>query len=475
MKKIIQTMALFSLFFTPAILQAAEEKPNVVLMVVDNLGWGEIGAYGGGILRGAPTPRLDELANEGLQLLNFNVEPQCTPSRSALMSGRHPIRSGTTRVVWGMPFGLVGWEETIAELASEQGYATGMYGKWHLGEIKGRYPTDQGFEDWYGILNTTDEAMYTTQNGYDAALLPAPQIMKSKQGETPQVVKEYNLETRRTIDSELTEHAIRFMKKSVKAKKPFFAYIPFTQPHLPPTAHPDFVGKTGNGMWADMLAEMDHRAGQILDAIDDLKIRDNTIVIWMSENGPEEAPSYYGTAGFWRGHYFTTLEGSLRAPFLVRWPNKVKAGSVSNEIVHITDILPTLASATGYKVPTDRIIDGVDQLPFFMGKNSKSAREGFPAYNDTRLQAYKFRDYKIEFWKQDSMFDAPVKLNFPKVYDLRRDPKELHGVYGGSNSGTEQLTWLLPVVTKKIIAHKMTLRKEPPIQIGTPEPYQPKK
>jgi arylsulfatase len=453
----------------------AMEKPNVVLMVVDNLGWGEIGTYGGGILRGAETPRLDALADEGMKLLNFNVEAQCTPSRSALMSGRYPIRSGTTQVVWGMPFGLVGWEKTMAELMSDAGYATGMYGKWHLGDFKGRFPTDQGFDEWYGIPNTTDEAMYSSQGGFDPELVAPPVILKSTKGKTPEKVKNYDLNTRKTIDAELNQHAIKFMKSNAKAKKPFFAFIPYTQPHLPPTAHPDFEGKTGNGQWADMLAEIDFRAGEILDAIDDLKIRDNTIVIWMSENGPEQAPSYYGTAGPWRGHYFTTLEGSLRAPFMVRWPGKIKPKSVNNEIVHITDLLPTLAKPAGYKVPTDRMIDGVDQMDFFMGKTKESAREGFPAYNADRLQAYKFRHYKVEFYKQDGMFDAPAKWNFPRVYDLRRDPKELYGIYGGPDSGTESLTWLLPAVVKEILKHKKTLAMEPPIRLGTPEPYTPPK
>ena len=139
----------------------AQDKPNIVLVVMDNLGWGEIGVYGGGALRGAETPRLDTLASEGMQFLNFNVETQCTPSRSALMTGRHPIRSGTTKVVWGQLYGMTQWEITIAELLSESGYATGMFGKWHLGEVEGRFPTDQGFDEWYGIANTTDESVYT--------------------------------------------------------------------------------------------------------------------------------------------------------------------------------------------------------------------------------------------------------------------------------------------------------------------------
>ncbi len=143
------------------------EKPNVVFMMMDNLGWGEIGAYGGGTLRGAPTPRLDRLAEEGMKLLNFNVENQCTPTRSALMTGRHPIRSGTTRVVWGQLYGMVGWEKTLAELFSEAGYATGMFGKWHLGDTTGRFPTDQGFDEWYGVANTTDESWYRAHPQFD--------------------------------------------------------------------------------------------------------------------------------------------------------------------------------------------------------------------------------------------------------------------------------------------------------------------
>ena len=470
MKRIVTVLAVF--FFAAA--AHAESKPNVVLMVTDNLGWGEIGCYGGGILRGAPTPRLDALADGGMRLLNFNVEPQCTPSRSALMSGRHPIRSGTTKVVWGMPYGLVGWELTIAELFSDAGYATGMYGKWHLGEIKGRFPTDQGFDEWYGIPNTTDESMYSTQLYFDPEVVSTPVIMEAKRGETPKQVKDYDLNTRRTIDRELNERAIKFMERNVKADKPFFAYIPYTQPHLPPLAHPDFDGKTGNGVWADMLAELDFNAGQVLDAIERLGISDNTIVIWMSENGPEEGPSFFGTAGYWRGHYFTALEGSLRAPFMIRWPGKIKPRSVNNDIVHITDLLPTFAGVAGYNVPTDRMIDGVDQMAFFTGKTDTSAREGFPAYNGDQIHAYKWRNFKVKFVRQDSMFDPIVTLNFPRVYNLLRDPKELYGLYGGMNeTGTENATWVLPAVTKQVLAHKMTLAKEPPIKVGTPEPYTP--
>ena len=452
----------------------AGNPPNIVLMVMDNLGWGEIGAYGGGILRGAHTPRLDALAAEGMQLLNFNVEPQCTPSRSALMTGRHPIRSGTTRVVWGLPYGLVGWEQTLPELLSDAGYATAMYGKWHLGDMRGRYPTDQGFDEWYGIANTTDESEYTSQSGFDPKIVSPPRIRQARRGEAPVDVMAYDLVTRRTIDAELTRRAIAFMRLQSRQHKPFFVYLPFTQVHLPTLAHPDFEGRTGNGMWADVLAELDYRAGQVLDAIDELGLREDTLVIWMSENGPEEAPDWFGTSGYWRGHYFTALEGSLRTPFLVRWPGRIPEGQKSDAIVHITDVMPTLADVAGFDMPADRMIDGVSQLPLLTGRSGESAREGFVVYNGDEMFAYKWRNFKVHFVKLDSMFDAPVRYNFPRVHNLLRDPKELHGISGGNGeTGAQNLTWVLPAVTAEVLRFQTSLQEEPPIKLGTPEPYVP--
>ena len=149
---------------------AAQDRPNVLLILLDNTGWGDFGPYGGGALRGAPSPRIDKLASEGMLLQNFNTEPQCTPSRSALMTGRHAIRSGTQSVPVGLPYyGLVPWEITIAELLSDAGYATGIFGKWHLGKTKGRFPTDQGFDEWYGIPNSTDECLWVSPETSEAA------------------------------------------------------------------------------------------------------------------------------------------------------------------------------------------------------------------------------------------------------------------------------------------------------------------
>lgn len=460
----------FCILFLLSFSAIAKDKPNVIIMLVDNLGWGELGVYGGGELRGAPTPNLDKLAGQGIRLQNFNVEPQCTPSRSALMTGRHPIRSGTTKVVWGMLYGMTQWEKTIAELMSDAGYSTGMFGKWHLGDSKGRFPTDQGFDEWYGIANTTDEAMYSSNFDYDASIAQEPYIVEATKNKKPTKVKKYNLETRSTIDREITEKTIDFMQRKVKQDEPFFAFVPFTLPHLPTTAHPDFHGKTGNGAYADVLAEIDHNSGQILDAIDNLMIKENTLVIWLSDNGPEEIENYHGTAGYWRGHYFTALEGSLRVPALMRWPGKIKPGGVSNEIMHMVDVLPTLAEVAGYNPPKNRIIDGVNQLDWLTGKQVKSNREGFPIYVGDKLFGYKWRNWKMHLVQLDSMLGSPKPLILPHLYNLIQDPKEQYPILQVDLSGV----WVFPVIFKKIVAFKQSLTAEPPIKTGTPDPYVPK-
>ena len=463
---LIASLLLFSPFGSLAFGAEGAGKPNIIVMMMDNLGWGELGVYGGGELRGAATPRLDMLAAEGMRLQNFNVEPQCTPTRSAFMTGRRPIRSGTTKVVWGVLYGLTNWEVTMAELMSDAGYVTGMFGKWHIGDIPGRFPTDQGFDEWYGVANTTDESEYSSQFQYDPEAGTKPMIVEARKGEIPRDVKPYDIKARREIDGELNKRAIDFIEKNAREEKPFFAFIPYTQPHLPTLPHPDFDGKTGNGHYADVLAEIDYRAGEILDTVDRMKIRDNTVVIWFSDNGPEYFYPWHGTAGPWRGNYFTAWEGSLRTPFLIRWPGKIPADSVSNEIVHVTDIMPTLGKIAGYEVPNDRIIDGVDQLDFFTGKQKTSNREGFIIYNNDDVYGYKWRNWKMHLVELENMNSEPMKLNVPRVYNLISDPKEEYNI-------ASEVTWVLPVLFPKIIEFQKTLVEEPPIQLGTPDPYEP--
>ena len=218
-----------------------QDKPNIVLVFMDNFGWGEPGFNGGGIIRGAATPRLDQLAAEGLRLTNFNVEVQCTPSRSAIMTGRYAIRSGNGVAPLGEGvYGLVQWEVTMAEMLSDAGYSTGMFGKWHLGRTEGRFPTDQGFDEWYGVPNSTDESAYTALQGFAESGVEESFVMEARKGEKPNKVQPYRLDYRPLIDGDLTEKAIDFMKRQLKDGKPFFLYLPYTATQLPDTSAPGF-------------------------------------------------------------------------------------------------------------------------------------------------------------------------------------------------------------------------------------------
>ncbi len=455
-------------------------RPNIVFILTDNLGYGELGVYGGGILRGAPTPRIDKLASEGTRLLNFNVEAQCTPSRSAFITGRFSIRSGTYEVpIGGVADGLTLWEVTIAELLSGLGYATGMWGKWHLGSAEERFPTNQGFDEWYGIPRTYDEAMWPSLNqttgmwpsigneqGWNASVVPAEQIYEARKSEKPRSVGVLDLEARRTMEAAITDRAVAFIKRNASAGKPFFAYISSSLVHMPTLPHPEFAGKTGNGDWADCLAEMDYRTGQILDAIKEAGIEDSTLVVFTSDNGPEATDPWQGDSGPWRGTYFTAMEASLRVPFIIRWPGKVPAGRVSNEIVHIVDMYTTFARICDAEIPSDRAIDGVDQLDFFLGKQENSNREGFPAFVANRLSAVKWRNWKMHLIWQENMYDPPKTLPVPKLINLLTDLKEERDV-GAKNS------WVAEPMMKILGEFEASMKKYPPIKVGTPDPYLP--
>jgi arylsulfatase len=215
-----------------------------------------------------------------------------------------------------------------------------------------------------------------------------------------------------------------------------------------------------------MLAEMDHNVGQMLDAVDRLGIRDNTIVIFASDNGPEFIRPWDGWAGPWRGQYFTALEGGIRVPFMIRWPGKVPTGRVSDEIVHGVDLFPTLASMVGASVPTDRPIDGVDQSNFFLGRTAKSSREGFPIWCADRLQAVKWRNFKIHFYKQDTMMSPSVKVPIPLLFNLYTNPRE-------DEEKTTVDSWIIGPALKIVAEFEASVKTHPLIAMGTTDPYAP--
>lgn len=444
------------------------KKTNIVLILADNLGWGELGCYGGGAIRGAPTPRIDALAKQGIQLLNFNVESDCVPTRSALMTGRHPIRTGAMQSVpAGLPQGLIPWEVTIAELLSKAGYATGMFGKWHLGDKEGRYPKDKGFDEWYGIPRTTNESMFTEQVGFDPSVVEVPYVMEGLKGRPAEKKELYDLEMRRRIDGVLTDKSCDFIRRKVTANEPYFLYVPLTQLHFPTIPNRDFEGQSKKGDFADSMLELDARVGQIIDAVNATGTQDNTLFIFASDNGPEYRRPWRGSAGMWTGTYHTSMEGSLRVPFIARWPGKIPPGVVSNEIFHVVDIYATLAAIAEVAVPQDRPIDGVNQVSFLKGETQASAREGFVFFIKNEMRAAKWRDWKMHFVWEKEPNEGANHLETPYLFNLVQDPKEETDV--SSTQG-----WVRGPIRKMINAFQDSLKQNPPIPPGAPDSFLPK-
>jgi arylsulfatase A-like enzyme len=402
-------------------------RPSIVFFHVDNLGMGELGCYGGGILRGADTARADRFAAEGLKLSHYVVEPQCTPSRSALMTGRYPIRSGNhTIALGGNAGGLVAWERTLGDIFSESGYATACYGKWHIGAEDGRWPTDHGFDEWYGPARTYDECLWPEDPYYDPERDGYSYMYEGTKEEGVRELTDQQLtrELKANVDIDYQKRALDFMDRSAAAGEPFFLYFNHSLMHFPMSPREEFRGRSGNGDWGDCLLMLDHDFGVLLDKLDELGIAGDTIVVFAGDNGAEDHLIGRGTAGFFDGSYFSSAEGGIRTPCLVRWPGRIRPGGESNEMVHVTDMFTTLLGWAGCEVPQDRIIDGVDQGPFLLGEQDESNREACMVWLNEELHAVKWKDFKINFKRQQHFHDPELPLGFARITNLLEDPKE---------------------------------------------------
>ena len=448
-----------------SVAAAEEKRPNVVVMLSDNLGYGDLGSYGGGVIRGAPTPHLDTLADQGIRFTNFNVEAECTPSRSALMTGRYAIRSGTTRAVPvpGIPQGLAPWEYTMAELFKDADYNTAMFGKWHIGASESRFPTDQGFDVWWGFPNSTGVAVFPTTIGFDDSLLPKFHLYAGDSENAAAPVEEYTLERRPFIDETIEQKSVAYIKEHANVDEPFFLYIAWSLVHHPSIAHPDFSGKSGHGPYADATLEHDHRVGQVLKALKESGIEENTIVVYASDNGPDRAEyPYIGDTGPYRGYLGTLHEGSIRTPMMVRWPEKIAAQQVTNETVAIHDFMPTFASLLDIELPDDRAIDGVDQSAFFLGESPKSARNSVLFFHDDTLLAVKWNQFKIYLQHEgvDREDQNYADLWAPAIYDTVIDPKE------ANNIAHDGYLWMMAPLMKEVLEFFYSVETHGLIQAG---------
>ena len=460
---------LLILLSSPTLLLAQESKPNIVYLLVDNWGWGDIGVQGST----TPTPKIDALASEGMRLLNFNVENQCTPTRSAIHTGRLPIRSGTQKVAApGEPDGLASWEYTIAELLSDSGYQTALYGKWHIGSKIGRLPNDQGYDEWRGINEGSNAAGYTATPQFDPEVAEIPHLWEGRKGSPAVKTEVYDVEAKRNLDRQSTDRAIDFIRRNAGGDAPFFLYVGFTHFHPPWGVHDDFAGASGAGIYADTKMEVDRNVGAILDAIEAAGIAENTIVVLFGDNGAANYPApgivtgeVGGSNGPWRGGLSTAYEGGLRTPAIIRWPGKVPAGVVTDQIVSVLDFYPTIANLVGEadRIPSDRPIDGIDQSTFFLGQQQKSNREHVVVFVGDDLFAVKWRNMKVHFATADGTHAYVRRYTFPQVFDIKEDVKESYELWG--NEGYVH-AWVMSPVSKIITELKTSISEFPNIKPG---------
>jgi arylsulfatase A-like enzyme len=446
----------------------AADRPNIVFILADNTGWGDLGVYGGQ----TPTPRIDTLARDGIRFKNYNVESQCTPSRAAILSGRYAVRAGTYTVPrpGQGQMGLAPWEYTIAELLADAGYATALYGKWHVGNTPGRTPSDQGFDEWWGILNSSDEAAYSKFPLVKVLGFPAPQVWEGRKGSPSRPVGEFTIEGKRFMDENITRRTVDYIKRQAAQKtQPFFVYVGFTHVHPPLLAHPDFDAKSPErgGLYADIIGEMDFRVGQILDAIKAAGIEDNTVVVFSSDNATGGVlGGGGGSNGPWHGNFFTPpFEGSYRVPAIARWPGKFPAGVVTNEMLHAVDWLPTLAGLAGEskRVPSDRPIDGVDASAFLLGKSATTGRDTVLYFgSDGELMSVKWRTVKVIFRYTEGISQPIVKPYLPLLFDLSSDPGENVNLW----EYNMETGWMFAPAYRAIAAYEQSVAQFPNIKIG---------
>jgi arylsulfatase A len=364
--------------------------PNFVIIFTDDQGYSDVGCYGA---QGFSTPNLDRMAQEGVRFTDFYVAaPSCTPSRAALLTGSYPQRVSLPYVLFPSgpdwtkdktEIGINSSEETIAELLKSRGYATGCFGKWHLGHHKKFLPTRHGFDEYFGLPYSNDMRPENNSN-----YPPLPLV----DGQEP---AEYDPD-QRYLTRRYTERAVGFIEKN--KDRPFFVYLAHSMPHVPLYVTEEFGGKSEQGMFGDVIMEIDFSVGRILDTLKQQGIDDNTLVIFTSDNGPWLAfGDHGGSARPLREGKGTTFEGGMREPCIMRWPGKIPAGSVCSELATTMDILPTFVKLAGAKQPKNRI-DGKDIWPLMSSQTGAGTpHEVFFYYRGWALEAVRSGRWKLHF------------------------------------------------------------------------------
>ncbi len=406
---------------------AKSRPPNVILILADNLGNGDVRCFNPGSLH--RTPNLDRMAAEGMKFTSFYVTSGvCTSSRASLMTGCYPRRvnmhasGGDTVVLQPVDRkGLNPDEITLAELLSQAGYATVCIGKWHLGDQTVFLPTRQGFDSYFGIPYSENQTK--GRASYNWPELP---LMRNETVIEAPVDRDY-------LTKRYTEEAIRFITEN--RDRPFFVYLPHAMPGSSPQsfASPAFRGKSRNGLYGDSVEELDWSVGEILATLERLGLDQNTLVVWTSDNGAVRHDPPQGSCAPYKGWGYDTSEGAMRMPCIMRWPGKIPAGRVCDELCTTMDLLPTFAHLAGVKPPSDRIIDGQDMVSMLTarrGAKSRYDKNGFFYYYREQLQAVRADNWKLylPLGQKFVTFDRKTRRSDAELYDVRNDVREEHEV-----------------------------------------------
>ncbi len=399
------------------------DQPNIIIIFADDLGYGDLGCYGSKV---NSTPRLDRMASEGIRFSDFYVpSPVCSPSRAALMTGCYPKRVGLDSgynfsvLLPGDPIGLAPGELTLPLLLRDAGYATGMIGKWHLGDQMDFFPNRHGFESYFGLPYSND--MLPDHPANDRFHFPPLPLMRDEQ------VMEID-PNQASLTDRYTAEVVRFIEKNAKRKKPFFLYLAHMYVHLPIHTPMKYVEASSNGSYGAAVAHIDQSTGLILDTLEDLGMEEDTLVIFTSDNGSNGRDG--GSNAPLRGTKGTTWEGGMREPCIMRWPKQIPPGVICKEIATTMDLLPTLARIANEIVPADHIHDGKDILALMQGKaNMRSPHKAFFYFGagDHTLHAVRSGQWKLH-----------LLLN--ELYDLEKDIAEQHNVYDQHPNIVERLT-----------------------------------
>ncbi|MAT95237.1 MAG: arylsulfatase [Halioglobus sp.] len=428
---------------------AAAEKPNILVIWGDDIGYWNISRYSLGMM-GYPTPNIDRIANEGMIFTDYYGEQSCTAGRSAFITGQHPVRTGLTKVgIPGAATGIQPEDPTLAELLREEGYTSGQFGKNHLGDRDEFLPTNHGFDEFFGNLyhlnaeEVPEDPDYPTSPSFRKAFGPRGVIRSFADGS----IEDSGPLTRKrmeSIDEEFLAAALKFMDRAHAGDKPFFVWFNSTRMHYYTHVAEDRLGTSGQGFYNDGMVEHDGHVGKLLDKLDELGVADNTIVIYSTDNGPHFNQWPDAAITPFRGEKNTNWEGGFRVPAMLRWPGKVEPGAVSNQVMSHLDWVPTLMAAVGEPDVKKQLkagkqvgaknfkvhLDGYNFLPYLTGAAADTPRQEFFYFSDDGLlTAVRVGDWKLVFAEQrakqfDVWRDPFVPLRIPKVFHLRRDPFE---------------------------------------------------